>query len=85
VPQLYKIRNRAFLQELVSYGPGKNTDRVSAMFQAMFYREQFIILYGTAEGAIDDTPDVSDDDFFDIDWKRHLSKLGPDYNSTLNL
>jgi len=71
VPQLYKIRNRAFLQELVSYAPEKNTDRVSAMFQAMFYREQFIITFG---GKPDEekVKDTADDDFFDRDWQKHL-------------
>lgn len=83
VPQLYKIRNRALLQELVSYAPEKNTDRVSSLFQVMYYREQFNILYG---GVTDDTaePDASDDDFFDKDWKRHLARLGPQYESTLS-
>lgn len=86
VPQLYKIRNRALLQELVSYAPEKNTDRVSAMFQVMFYREEFLILYG---GATDDdgrsSSDSADDDFFDKDWKRHLDKLGSQYKSTFDL
>ena len=86
VPQLYKIRNRALLQELVSYGPEKNTDRVSALFQAMFYREEYMILYG---GATDDdgrsSSEDADDDFFDKDWKRHLEKLGPQYKSAFDL
>ena len=86
MPQLYKIRNRALLQELVSYAPEKNTDRVSALFQAMFYREEFMILYG---GATDDdgrsASESADDDFFDKDWKRHLEKLGPQYKSAFDL
>ncbi|MBQ3949731.1 MAG: hypothetical protein II661_04575, partial [Bacteroidales bacterium] len=48
VPQLYKIRNRALIQELISYGPEVNTDRVSALAQVMLYREHFFILYGGA-------------------------------------
>lgn len=79
MPQLYKIRNRALLQELVSYSPEKNTDRVSAMFQVMFYREQFIILYGDGSEAENQGPDDSDDDFFDVDWRRQLERLGPGY------
>lgn len=83
VPQLFKIRNRAFLQELVSYGPGKNTDRVSAMFQVMFYREQFNIWYGgNKEEAANDTPDTSDDEFFDRDWNRRRRALGLDKEIT---
>ena len=84
VPQLYSIRNRALLQELVSYAPEKNTDRVSSLFQAMFYREQFIILYGGAEGAKEsENDDPSDDEFFDRDWKRHQERFGLNHNSTL--
>ena len=86
VPQLYKIRNRALLQELVSYAPEKNTDRVSALIQAMFYREEYMILYG---GATEDdgrsSSESADDDFFDRDWKRHVEKLGPQYKSAFEL
>lgn len=71
VPQLYKIRNRALLQELVSYRPEINTDRVSALFQCMFYREQFIILYGGAQEDSSSEPDAADDPYFDRDWNRH--------------
>ena len=86
VPQAYKIRNRAFLQELVSYAPEKNTDRVSAMFQVMFYREQFNILYGGAGADTTVEKDVSDDEFFNKDWDLYVKKhYGDEYNSSLNL
>ena len=83
VPQLYKIRNRALLQELISYGPEVNTDRIRALAQVMFYREQFIIMYGGSP-ASDGAEEIgdADDDFFNRDWKRHLNKLGPQYKST---
>lgn len=73
-PQLFKIRNRALLQELVSYAPEKNTDRVSALFQVMFYREEFIIKYGGAENTDDTVKDDSDDDFFDRDWNNYFGR-----------
>ena len=76
VPQLYKIRNRALLQELVSYSREVNTDRVSALAQVMLYREHFIIQYGGApdlDGV--KTNDASDDDFFDRDWQRYQRQL----------
>ena len=85
VPQLYKLRSRALIQELISYGPEVNTDRVSALAQVMLYREHFIVLFGgspSAEGM--NTKDESDDDFFDRDWNRHLARLGPQYESTLS-
>ena len=86
IPQLYKLRNRALLQELISYAPEVNTDRVSALAQVMLYREHFIVLYGGSPSAsTNDEKDESDDDFFDQDWKRHLDKLGPQYKSTFDL
>ena len=83
VPQLYKIRNRALLQELVSYSPEVNVDRVRALSQVMLYREQFIILYGGSPDKDDDgIDDVADDEFFDLDWNRHKAMLNSRYNST---
>ena len=76
VPQLYKIRNRALLEELVSYAPDKNTDRVSALFQVMFYREQFNILYGGAGADTSAEPDASQDEFFEQAWNSYVAKHG---------
>ena len=86
IPQLYRLRNRALIKELISYGPEVNTDRVSALAQVMLYREHFIVLYGGSPSADgNDTTDESDDDFFDKDWRRHVEKLGPQYKSTFDL
>ena len=86
VPQLYRLRNRALLQELISYAPEVNTDRVSALAQVMLYREHFIVLYGGSPSASESTgDDAADDDFFDKDWRRHLDKLGPQYKSAFDL
>lgn len=86
IPQLYRLRNRALLEELIGYGPGVNTDRVSALQQTMMFREHFIILYGGAVSNSADEKDVSDDEFFDKDWKSYTTKhLGDEYHSTLNL
>lgn len=78
IPQLYSIRNRALLQEMISYGPGRNTDRVSALFQVMFYREQFIILYGGAEGVATYSggSEATEDEFFDRDWQNYQKRFG---------
>ena len=80
VPQLYKIRNRALLQELVSYSREVNTDRVSALAQVMLYREHFIILYGGAPdgNSSADNSDAANDPFFDLDWNRRKKMLGMD-------
>lgn len=83
VPQLYKIRNRALLQELISYGPEVNTDRIRALAQVMFYREQFVIMYGGSPAADgEESVGDADDEFFNRDWKAHLDRLGPQYKST---
>lgn len=77
VPQLYQIRNRALIAELVGYGPEVNTDRVSALAQVMFYREHFTILYGgSPNGDGDSGSDDSDDEFFDRDWQNYQKRFG---------
>lgn len=84
VPQLYRIRNRALLQELVSYSPEVNVDRVRALSQVMLYREQYIIMYGGSPSADGyDDSDGSEDDFFDKDWKRYLSRTGKRFISEI--
>ena len=75
VPNLYQIRSRALISELIGYGPEVNTDRVSALAQVMLYREHFIILYGGAIGETDeDIKTETDDEFFDKDWNRFKQK-----------
>ena len=86
VPQLYRLKSRALLDELIGYSPEVNTDRVSALQQTMMFREHFIILYGGAVSNTADEKDVSDDEFFDKDWKAYTTKhFGDEYHSTLNL
>lgn len=72
VPQLYTIRNRALLQELVSYAPGVNVDRIRALSQVMLFREHFMVLYGGApvEEKKSDV-ETADEEFFNRDWSRH--------------
>ena len=84
IPQLYKLRNRALLQELVSYSPEVNVDRIRALSQVMLYREHFIILYGGSPEREDYKQEsTEDDEFFMRDWNRRLEQLGPQYKSTL--
>lgn len=68
IQNLYRILCRALLQEMVSYGPNANTDRISAMGQVMLYREELLIKYGehTEKKKVESV--VSDDPFFDKDW-----------------
>lgn len=45
VPNLYNIRNRALLKELIQWNQYGNFDRVMALVQLMLYREEKMILY----------------------------------------
>lgn len=71
VPAVYLICGIAMLKEMASYGPGVNTDRVSALMQVMLYRHQYQILYGEhGEFSSKTGSEASDDDFFNKDWNR---------------
>lgn len=45
IPRLYSLRNRALLEELISYTPELNVDRIRALGMVMLYRQERIILY----------------------------------------
>jgi hypothetical protein len=68
VSNLYFIRNRALLEELIGFNPEVNVDRVRALGMAMLYREERLILYqgslnaDAAEKANSDY--LGNDDYF---------------------
>lgn len=77
VSNLYTIRNRALLQELIQYNTEGNFDRISAMGMLMLLREDKIILY---QGELDrqknydaDREYIGNDSFF----KRFNSMMLP--------
>jgi hypothetical protein len=45
VSNLYFIRNKALLQELILFNPDINVDRVRALGMVMLYREEKVIMY----------------------------------------
>lgn len=45
IPRLYSLRNRALIEELISYTPELNVDRIRALGMVMLYRQEKIILY----------------------------------------
>lgn len=69
INNLYFIKNRALLKELIMYNPERNCDRISSLIMLMVYREQFMILY---EGNLNrkdnydeyDASDPANDEFF---------------------
>ena len=45
IPNLYRLKNRALLEELINFTPEINVDRIRAMGMVMLYREEKMILY----------------------------------------
>lgn len=68
IPNLYRLRNRALIQELIAFTPVINVDRVRSLGMVMLYREEKMILYNgnISQDKFDkaDTNDLSNDDFF---------------------
>lgn len=76
IPNLMFVRNRAFLQELVSYNPLGNFDRIRAFGMLMLYRQEKIILYqGDMNRTIDEErykDQAENDDFFTENYDRRF-------------
>lgn len=76
ISNLYFIRSRALLEELIAFDPVRNFDRIRALGMLMLYREEKIILYGSnlnAESAEKaDKSYLGNDDFF----KRNYDNVG---------
>ena len=77
IPNLFTVKNRAFLQEAAAYNPTANFDRIRAFGMVMIYREAFLILYqGDTSKTVDDTIDSNapeNDDFFTDNYDRRLN------------
>lgn len=69
IPNLYRIKNRALLKELVLWNPQGNFDRVMSLVQLMLYREEKMVLY---HGDLRRTEEVSSgmekDDYWDKNY-----------------
>ena len=69
IPNLYRIKNRALLKELVLWNPQGNFDRVMSLVQLMLYREEKMVLY---HGDLRHTEEVSsgmeNDDYWDKNY-----------------
>ena len=78
IPMLYTIRNRALLEELASYTPELNVDRIRAMGMVMLYRQEKIILY-QGDMSVDrlekaDATYLGNDKFFTDNYDKRLLK-----------
>lgn len=74
VPNLYFLRNRALIKELIQWNPHQNFDRVMAMVQLMLYREEKMILYqGDVRSAKQEASGLEMDDYWE---KNYPGKKG---------
>ena len=73
MPNLYRLKNRALLEELISFTPEINVDRIRAMGMVMLYREEKMILYqGNPSADSEERADASylgNDPFFTNNFK----------------
>ena len=72
VPNLFFIRNRALIKELIGYNTAGNFDRISAMGMLMLHRQDKMILYqGNPRQGIEtrDADYLGNDPFFSRNYK----------------
>lgn len=72
MPNLFTIKSRALLEELIAYTPELNVDRIRALGMAMLYREEKMILFQNkvTEDRYKDSSYLGNDDFFNRNYKR---------------
>jgi hypothetical protein len=69
VPNLYNIRCRALIKELIQWNQYGNFDRVMALVQLMLYREEKMILYqGDVRNAEGSASGMEKDDYFEKNY-----------------
>lgn len=74
IPNLYNIRCRALLKELILVTPHINVDRIMALLQVMLYRQEKMILYqGDVTKAEQPSFGLENDDYF---TKNYPGKRG---------
>lgn len=74
IPQLYNIRSRALLEELIAFDPIRNFDRIRALGMLMLYREEKIIEnggnYSERDAKRTNGSDLANDDYFTRNYDR---------------
>jgi hypothetical protein len=75
IPNLYRIKNRALLKELVLWNPQGNYDRVMSLVQLMLYREEKMVLYhGDLKQAEEQSSGMEADDYWSKNYPGKKSK-----------
>ena len=66
LPNLYRLRNRALIKELILWNPNINVDRIMALVQLILYREEKMILYNgnMSSSGQESGSDLANDPFF---------------------
>jgi hypothetical protein len=73
VPNLFHIRNRALLKELIQWNPYGNYDRVLSLVQLILYREEKMVLYqGDLKQKEQKPSGMAADDY----WSRNYHSKG---------
>lgn len=81
VPNLYNIRNRALIKELMLWNPVKNFDRVMSLVQLMLYREEKMVLYqGNIQRGEERKDGMENDDYFTKNYPGKMSERINLYN-----
>lgn len=78
IQNLYLLRNRALIEELIAFNPEINVDRIRALGMVMLYREEKMILYqGNPNKDSDTTPKdyLGNDPFFNSYYNKKNSKF----------
>lgn len=78
IQNLYLLRNRALIEELIAFNPEINVDRIRALGMVMLYREEKMILYqGNPNKDNDTTPKdyLGNDPFFNSYDNKKNSKF----------
>lgn len=72
IPNLFNIKSRALLEELIAYTPELNVDRIRALGMVMLYREEKMILFQNkiSEDSYKDSSYLGNDNFFNKNYKR---------------
>ena len=69
IPNLYRIKNRALLKELVLWNPQGNYDRVMSLVQLMLYREEKMVLWhGDLRHTEQNSSGMEKDDYWDKNY-----------------
>lgn len=68
VSNLFNIKNRALLKELILFNPQINVDRIMSLVQLMLYREEKMVLY---QGNISNREPVSSGIEMDDYWSKN--------------